>query len=121
MAKRIYRNDMAQDQKDKIAAANRGKHLTTATKAKISRAMAEYWASLPYKPDEEDGTGRPTALYTPADKQIQAATGQEPTKLPHPPRRPAGTTKQPTKPGHGGNTGRPGKPGNTGNTGITYY
>lgn len=117
MAKRIYRNDMAQDQKDKIAAANRGKHLTTATKAKISRAMAEYWASLPYKPDEDDGTGRPTALYTPAEKQIQAATGQEPTKLPHPPRT-AGNGKQPTKPGRSGNTGRP---GNTGNTGITYY
>lgn len=115
--KRTYRNDMRQDQKDKIAAANRGKHLTTATKAKISRAMAEYWASLPYKPDgEDDGTGRATALYTPADKQIEAATGRKATPPPRPPRK-TGTTGQPTKP----HPGRPSNSGNTGNTGITYY
>ena len=107
---------MRQDQKDKIAAANRGKHLTTATKAKISRAMAEYWASLPYKPDGEDGTGRGTPLYTPTEKQIQAATGQEPTPPPRPPRK-TGNTRQPTK--H--QPGRPGNTGNSGNTGITYY
>lgn len=115
MAKRTYRNDMAQDQKDKIAAANVGKHLTQATKDKIARAMARYWASLPYKPGT-DTTGRATALYTPADKQIQAATGQEPTTLPPPPRK-TGTTKQPTKQ----HPGRPGNTGNSGNTGITYY
>lgn len=50
MAKRIYRNDMAQAQKDKIAAANTGKQLSPTTRAKISRAMAKYWATLPYKP-----------------------------------------------------------------------
>ena len=56
MAKRVWRNDMAQQQKDKIAAANVGKHLTQATKAKISRSMAKYWARLPYKPGTSTDT-----------------------------------------------------------------
>lgn len=56
MAKRIYRNDMAQAQKDKIAAANTGKQLSPTTRAKISRALAQYWASLPYKPGGTTGT-----------------------------------------------------------------
>ena len=56
MAKRVWRNDMAQQQKDKIAAANVGKQLTQATKAKISRSMAKYWARLPYKPGTDTGT-----------------------------------------------------------------
>ena len=55
MAKRIWRNDMPQTQKDKIAAANTGKHLTDDTKRKIARAMAKYWASLPYKPPTVSG------------------------------------------------------------------
>jgi len=60
MAKRVWRNDMAQTQKDKLAAANVGKHLTQATKAKISRSMARYWARLPYKPGT-DGDGSTSA------------------------------------------------------------
>ena len=48
---RIYRNDMQQAQKDKIAAANIGKTLSQQTKDKISRSMQQYWAKLPYKPD----------------------------------------------------------------------
>ena len=56
MAKRIWRNDMPQTQRDKIAAANTGKHLSDETKQKISQAMAEYWASLPYKPPTASGT-----------------------------------------------------------------
>lgn len=56
MAKRVWRNDMAQQQKDKIAAANVGKQLTPATRAKISRSMAKYWARLPYKPGTEADT-----------------------------------------------------------------
>jgi len=55
MAKRIYRNDMAQSQKDKIAAANTGKHLSDETKRKISQAMADYWAGLPFKPVTASG------------------------------------------------------------------
>lgn len=50
MAKRIWRNDMPQPQREKIAAANRGKHLSDETRRKISRKMAQYWAKLPVKP-----------------------------------------------------------------------
>ena len=62
MAKRIWRNDMPQTQKDKIAAANTGKRLSDETKRRISRAMAQYWAKLPYKPPAPSGatTGTPT-------------------------------------------------------------
>lgn len=56
MAKRIYRNDMGQTQKDKIAAANRGKHLSPETKRRISQALTKYWNGLPYKPDTSTGT-----------------------------------------------------------------
>ena len=48
--KRIYRNDMTQAQKEKIAAANKGKRLSPQTKAKISRSMQKYWQRLPFKP-----------------------------------------------------------------------
>lgn len=51
---RIYRNDMQQAQKDKIAAANIGKTLSQQTKDKISHSMRKYWAKLPYKPDTDD-------------------------------------------------------------------
>lgn len=44
---------MTQQQKDKIAAANIGKHLSQTTKDKISRSMQQYWAKLPYKPDSD--------------------------------------------------------------------
>lgn len=53
--KRIWRNDMAQTQKNKIAAANRGKRLSPETRNKISAALTKYWAKLPYKP--VSGTG----------------------------------------------------------------
>lgn len=51
--RRIYRNDMPQAQKDKIAAANVGKHLSQQTKDKIARKLRQYWAKLPYKPDTD--------------------------------------------------------------------
>lgn len=47
---------MPQTQKDKIAAANTGKHLSPETKRKIAQAMAKYWAKLPYKPPTTSGT-----------------------------------------------------------------
>jgi len=59
---RIYRNDMQQSQKDKIAAANVGKRLSQQTKDRISRSMQKYWQKLPYKPDtdgEDGGTDTP--------------------------------------------------------------
>ena len=51
--KRIYRNDMPQQQKDKIAAANTGKHLSLRTRQLISQALQKYWAELPLKPTSE--------------------------------------------------------------------
>ena len=54
MTHRIYRNDMTQQQRDKIAAANTGKKLSQSTRNKIARSMADYWAHLPYKPGTED-------------------------------------------------------------------
>ena len=47
MAKRTYRNDMPQIQRDRIAQANTGKRLSNETKAKISQALTDYWAKLP--------------------------------------------------------------------------
>lgn len=62
--RRIYRNDMPQAQKDKIAAANVGKTLSQQTKDKISRSMQKYWQRLPYKPDTDDDSMQPP---TPTD------------------------------------------------------
>ena len=53
--RRIYRNDMQQAQKDKIAQANTGKHHTEATKRKISQSLTRYWSRLPYKPITASG------------------------------------------------------------------
>lgn len=54
--RRIYRNDMSQMQKDKIAAQNKGKRLSQSTKDKISKALADYWGRLPYKPSTSGST-----------------------------------------------------------------
>lgn len=54
--KRIWRNDMQQTQRDKIAAANTGKHHSTETKRKISQSLTRYWSRLPYKPVTDTGT-----------------------------------------------------------------
>ncbi len=53
--RRIYRNDMPQQQKDKIAMANTGKHHSEDTKRKISASMERYWQRLPYKPSTSTG------------------------------------------------------------------
>ena len=61
MAKRIWRNDMPQAQRDKIAQANTGKHLDAETRRKISDALVKYWAGLPFKPvpPQQQATQRP--------------------------------------------------------------
>ncbi len=51
--KRIYRNDMPQTQRDKIAMANTGRHHSTQTRERIAQSMREYWDGLPYKPDTD--------------------------------------------------------------------
>lgn len=53
--KRIWRNDMQQAQKEKIAQANTGKHHTPETKRKISQGLTRYWAGLPFKPLADTG------------------------------------------------------------------
>lgn len=55
--RRIYRNDMPQQQKDKIAMANTGKKHSEETKRRIAASMEKYWSRLPYKP----GTGSSTS------------------------------------------------------------
>lgn len=47
---------MSQQQKDKIAAANKGKTLSQQTKAKISKSLQQYWQRLPSKPTTDSGT-----------------------------------------------------------------
>lgn len=69
--KRTYRNDMTQQQKDKIAAAHTGKTLSPHTRELIAKAMREYWATLPMKPTSEQPN----------------ATGSTPTQ-PQPPQNP---------------------------------
>ena len=54
--RRIYRNDMPQSQKDKIAAKNVGKKLSQTTKDKISKSLTKYWSKLPYKPPTSGST-----------------------------------------------------------------
>lgn len=48
---------MPQQQRDKIAAANTGKHLSADTRRKISDALTKYWAGLPFKPSTGDTPG----------------------------------------------------------------
>lgn len=48
--KRQYRNDMSDEQKQKISQKLAGRKLSNDTKAKISKSMEKYWASLPSKP-----------------------------------------------------------------------
>lgn len=52
--KRIYRNDMPQAQREKIAAAQRGRIMSQSTKDKISQSMQQYWAGLPTKPTTDN-------------------------------------------------------------------
>lgn len=49
-SKRQYRNDMSDEQKQKISQKLKGRTLSNDTKAKISKSLEKYWASLPLKP-----------------------------------------------------------------------
>lgn len=48
--KRRYRNDMSDEQRQKISQKLKGRTLSNDTKRKISQSMEKYWASLPTKP-----------------------------------------------------------------------
>lgn len=65
MAKRIYRNDMPQQQKDKIAAAQTGRKHPQYVKDKISKSMQKYWQGLENKPGT-DNPNTPTQPPPPA-------------------------------------------------------
>ena len=45
-SKRQYRNDMSDEQKQKISQKLKGRTLSNDTKAKISKSMEKYWASI---------------------------------------------------------------------------
>ena len=68
MAKRQWRNDMSQQQKDKISQANKGKTLSPDTRRRISQSLEKYWSSLLPKPTTSNsgGTIPPTS---PLNKQ----------------------------------------------------
>ena len=70
MAKRQWRNDMPKQQRDRIAAANKGKKLSPQTRALISKKLEKYWASLPTKPASNTGnTSTGGAIYPPGNNE----------------------------------------------------
>ena len=48
--RRIYRNDVSQQTREKQSVAHQGRKHSNDTKQKISKAMCDYWAKLPMKP-----------------------------------------------------------------------
>ena len=48
--KRIYRNDVSQQTREKQSIAHQGRKHSNDTKQKISKAMCDYRAKLPMKP-----------------------------------------------------------------------
>ncbi len=53
-AKRQFRNDMSDQQKQAISQKLRGRTLLQSTKDKISQSMTDYWKSLPMKPTPDN-------------------------------------------------------------------
>ena len=56
MAKRQWRNDMPQAQRDKIAAEHTGRKHSEHTKQLISDKLRKYWDGLAFKPVTSTGT-----------------------------------------------------------------
>ena len=56
MAKRQWRNDMPQQQRDKIAQAHTGRKHSEQSKRKIADSLRKYWDGLAYKPVTSTGT-----------------------------------------------------------------
>ena len=54
--KRIYRNDVSQQTREKQRIAHQGRKHSNNTKQKISKAMCDYWAKLPRKPINNNDT-----------------------------------------------------------------
>ena len=50
MAKRLYRNEVSNETKEKQRVAHQNKKHSIETKNKISQSLQKYWAGLPTKP-----------------------------------------------------------------------
>lgn len=56
--KRIYRNDVSDETREKQSIAHQGRKHSNATKQKISKSLTDYWAKLPFKPtNNNDNAG----------------------------------------------------------------
>lgn len=58
MAKRIYR-ELPDATKEKISASLRNRMMDPAHRAKISKSMEEYWASIPSRDGEKNKSENP--------------------------------------------------------------
>ena len=56
MAKRLYRNDVSFETKEKQRVAHQNKKHSIETKNKISQSLQKYWAGLPTKPTNNNTT-----------------------------------------------------------------
>ena len=54
--KRIYRNDVSQQTREKQSIAHQGRKHSNDTQQKISKAMCDYGAKLPMKPINNNDT-----------------------------------------------------------------
>lgn len=61
--KRIYRNDVSQLTRERQSIAHQGRKHSNDTKQKISKAMCDYWASLPMKPINNNNTSTTDTNY----------------------------------------------------------
>lgn len=52
--KRIYRNDVSAETREKQSLAHQGRKHSNDTKQRISKSMSDYWAKLPMKPNNND-------------------------------------------------------------------
>lgn len=50
MTKRLFRNDVSFETKQKQSLAHKNKKHSNTTREKISQSLQKYWASLPAKP-----------------------------------------------------------------------
>ena len=61
--KRIYRNDVSFETKQKQSLAHKNKKHSQETKNKISQSLEQYWANLPSKPVENNNISKTEQIY----------------------------------------------------------
>lgn len=54
--KRMYRNDVSDETKQKQSMAHKGKRHSETSKQKISQSLTKYWATLGLKPTNNTST-----------------------------------------------------------------